>query len=125
MNEWVSFWVNEVASNESISAPPARADNSPVIFIFDTLKFSRFGTREEYAEEIAKDLYSLESQEGAPRLFSDVLRHWGLMPQAPVDEQFMDERPSENKPLKDLGPKPPAKDGEGFLSRLFGTKRRI
>lgn len=96
---------------------PCHKSEPPVIH-------TRTWTREEYAEEIAEDLYWVESQEGAPRLFSVVLRHWGLMPQAPVDEQFMDERPSENKPLKDLGPKPPVKDGEGFLSRLFGTKQR-
>ena len=78
---------------------------------------------EDYAKEIAADLYWVEAQEDAPSLFSDVLRTWGLMPQAPVDKQFISDKPSENKRLQDLGPASSLKDGEGFLSRLFGGRR--
>lgn len=78
---------------------------------------------EDYAKEIAADLYWVEAQEDAPSLFSDVLRTWGLMPQAPVDKQFIGDKPSENKRLQDLGPASSVKDGKGFLSRLFGGKR--
>jgi len=75
---------------------------------------------EEYAKEIAADLYWIESKEDAPSLFSEVLRTWGLMPQAPVDKQFISGKASDNKRLKDLTPASSAKDGKGFLSRLFG-----
>ena len=78
---------------------------------------------EDYAKEIAADLYWIEAQEDAPSLFSDVLRTWGLMPQAPVDKQFIGDKPSENKRLQDLGPASSVKDSKGFLSRLFGGKR--
>jgi hypothetical protein len=80
--------------------------------------------REEYAREIAADLYWVESKEDAPSLFSDVLRSWGLMPGAAIDKQFISGKPSENKRLRDLSPDSPAKDGKGFLSRLFGAKKR-
>jgi len=44
---------------------------------------------DEYAKIIADDLYEIESLETAPKLFSDVLRHWGLMPNAPLMEQYI------------------------------------
>jgi hypothetical protein len=80
--------------------------------------------RDEYAEEIAADLYWVESKEDAPSLFSDVLRTWGLMPGAAVDKQFITDKPSENKRLRDLSPDSPEKGGKGFLSRLFGAHGR-
>jgi hypothetical protein len=83
----------------------------------------RTWSREEYAEFIAPDLYWLESQEDSPSLFSDVLRHWGLMPRASVDKQFIGDSPALNKRLRDLSETEPAKDGGGFLSRLFGKRR--
>ncbi len=33
---------------------------------------------DEYAEFLAPDLYAIEAVESAPRLFSDVLRKWGV-----------------------------------------------
>ena len=78
--------------------------------------------KEDYAREIAKDLYWVESQEDAPSLFSDVLRIWGLMLQAPVEKQFMSNRASENRRLENLGSSPGPSDGKGFLARLFGGK---
>jgi hypothetical protein len=87
------------------------------------IELIRTWSKEDYAQEIAKDLYWLESQEDAPSLFSDVLRNWGLMPNAPVDKQFFHNKPLENLHLKDLGPVQATTDGNGFLSRLFGRKR--
>ena len=84
---------------------------------------TRTWSLEDYAKEIAEDLYWIESQEEAPSLFSDVLRTWGLMPQAPVEKQFISDKPSEDKRLQDLGPAPSVKDGKGFLSRLLGGGR--
>ena len=84
----------------------------------------RTWNREDYAKEIAADLYWLESQEDAPSLFSDVLRHWGLMPGAPVDKQFMNDKPSENVRLRDLSADPVAQDSKGFLSKLFGGRKQ-
>jgi len=96
---------------------PCHKSDQPIVRL-------RSWAREEYAKEIAADLYWVESEEEAPSLFSDVLRTWGLMPHAPVDKQFISEKPSAvNKQLQDLGPAPPAKDGEDFLSRLFGGKK--
>ncbi len=83
----------------------------------------RYWSRDEYAREIAADLYWVESKEDAPSLFSDVLRTWGLMPGATVDKQFISDRPSENKRLRDLSPDSPVKDNKGFLSRLFGSRK--
>lgn len=83
----------------------------------------RTWAREDYAKEIAADLYWVESQEDAPSLFSDVLRTWGLLPQAPVDKQYISDKPSENKRLQDLGPASSVNDSKGFLSRLFGGQR--
>ncbi len=80
---------------------------------------------DEYAENLAPDLYSIESAEAAPRLFSDVLRKWGLKPQASLLEQFIPDsgiRQPPNKSLKDLSPNPSESGGGGFLSRLFGRK---
>ena len=46
-------------------------------------------TLSEYADKIAFDLYQLEDIEDKPKLFSDVLRQWGLHPRAPIDDQFI------------------------------------
>lgn len=50
-------------------------------------------TIKEYANILAKDLYELESLERAPRVFSHVLRQWGLKPRAPLNEQFIPRNP--------------------------------
>jgi len=46
-------------------------------------------TRQEYSKLIANRLYHLEEIEEAPKIFSDVLRAWGLEPRAPLMEQFI------------------------------------
>jgi hypothetical protein len=79
----------------------------------------------EYAEILAPELYAIEAAESAPRLFSDVLRKWGLKPQADLLEQFIpDSRMSSlpEKPLRDLSPEPAASKGKDFLSKFFGRK---
>ena len=80
---------------------------------------------DEYAEILAPDFYAIEAAESAPRLFSDVLRKWGLKPQADLLEQFIPDsrmRQLPDKPLRDLSSKPGSSSGGGFLSRLFGRK---
>lgn len=83
---------------------------------------------EEYAELIAKDLYLIEQVEEAPRLFSDVLRKWGLKPRAELVDQFIPDnrmRQFPDKPLRDLssdGSKPTDLSRGGFLARLLGRK---
>ena len=79
---------------------------------------------EEYAELLAPELYALEAAEAAPRLFSDVLREWGLSPRAPLVDQFLPEagRDSDTfRPLRD----PEAKNGlvaqkKTFIGKIFG-----
>jgi hypothetical protein len=63
-------------------------------------------TIDEYAETIAKDLYELEAIETAPKLFSDVLRAWGLMPHAKLTEQYIPDsgHHENNKKLRELAP---------------------
>lgn len=63
-------------------------------------------TIDEYAEKIAKDLYELEAIETAPKLFSDVLRAWGLMPHAKLTDQYItdSEHHDNNKKLRELTP---------------------
>ena len=56
----------------------------------------------EYAELIAPRLYALEAAEKAPRLFSDVLRAWGLEPSAPLAEQCIPDRDPSGRPTVPL-----------------------
>jgi hypothetical protein len=88
------------------------------------ITIEREWTIEQYAELLAPDLYRLESMETAPRIFSNVLRNWGLLPQALITEQFIppaNSRKQPDKPLRDLSPRSKAKPPRGFLSRLFGS----
>lgn len=81
---------------------------------------------DEYAEFLAPDLYAIEAAESAPRLFSDVLRKWGLKPQAGLLEQFIPDgrmRQFPDKSLRDLSPTSGPPSEGGFLSRLFGRKK--
>ena len=81
---------------------------------------------DDYAEILAPDLYAIEAAESAPRLFSDVLRMWGLKPQADLIEQFIPNscmRQPPEKPLRDLSAKSGASSAEGFLSGLLGRKK--
>jgi hypothetical protein len=114
-----------IALNQTAAKQISEGDrNYPCHKSYEPILNMRTWNLEDYAKEIAADLYWVEAQEDAPSLFSDVLRTWGLMPHAPVDKQFISEKPSAvNKRLQDLGPAPPAKDGKDFLSRLFGGKK--
>ena len=80
---------------------------------------------DEYAEMLAPELYAVEAAEAAPRLFSDVLRKWGLKPQADLIEQFINDngsRQPENKKLRDLSPTNALRKSSNFLSGLFGRR---
>jgi hypothetical protein len=80
---------------------------------------------DEYAELLAPELYAIEAAETAPRLFSDVLRKWGLKPQADLIEQFINDngsRQPENKKLRDLSPTNALRKSSDFLSGLFGRR---
>jgi hypothetical protein len=78
---------------------------------------------DEYAEVLAPEFYAIEAAEAAPRLFSDVLRTWGLKPRAPVMDQFLPEPRGDSEPLRTL------RDPEGnnaleshkksFIERFF------
>ena len=80
---------------------------------------------DEYAEMLAPELYAIEAAEAAPRLFSDVLRKWGLKPEADLVEQFIHDsgsrQPAEKK-LRDLSPKRASSGASDFLSRIFGRR---
>jgi hypothetical protein len=86
-------------------------------------------TLDEYAEVLAKDLYELEEKESPPRVFSEVLRSWGLEPQAPIVEQYIAPARSQvdDKPLRNLSGRrtegsADADSAKGFFRRLFGNK---
>lgn len=71
----------------------------------------RTWTLDEYAEFIAPDLYELEAAEEAPKLFSSVLRDWGLMPASSLTEQYIPEGSSDGGSLvrlRDLAPRIPS-----------------
>jgi hypothetical protein len=45
--------------------------------------------RSQYARNMAERLYSYETAEAAPKVFSAVLRAWGLEPRAGLMDQFI------------------------------------
>lgn len=53
------------------------------------LRRTRFWTQEEYAGFLAPRLYRLEAEERPPKLFSAVLRRWGLEPKAKLKDQVV------------------------------------
>lgn len=80
---------------------------------------------DEYAEMLAPELYVIEAAEASPKLFSDVLRKWGLKPQADLIEQFINDngsRQAGNKKLRDLSPANTQRKSSDFLSRLIGRR---
>jgi hypothetical protein len=84
-------------------------------------------TLEEYAEVLAPDLYALEAAEESPRIFSHVLRLWGLQPRSPLDEQYIPDPSELDEPfrkLRDPGNKVASttEGAQGFLGRLFKRK---
>jgi hypothetical protein len=60
---------------------PSYKHESPIVVI------ARWSI-EEYAAKIAPRLYALEAAEAEPRLFSTVLRVWGLIPRFPEDPKL-------------------------------------
>jgi hypothetical protein len=62
----------------------------------------QFWTIEEYASLISTDLYAIEAIEARPRLFSDVLRKWGLEPRAPLIDQFLPEPGHDSEAFRSL-----------------------
>jgi hypothetical protein len=56
-----------------------------------TVVILRTWDRSQYAQEIAPRLYHLEDTEAAPKVFSAVLRAWGLEPRADLMDQFIPE----------------------------------
>jgi hypothetical protein len=61
----------------------------PAYGIRDTVVVINSWDRASYADEIAHRLYQLESAEPAPKVFSAVLRAWGLQPRADLIDQFI------------------------------------
>jgi hypothetical protein len=92
------------------------------------IKDYQFWTIEEYARLISTDLYAIESIEARPRLFSDVLRKWGLEPRAPLIDQFLPEpgRDSETfRLLSDPAAKPGLEDRKkSFIEKIFGKPKK-
>jgi hypothetical protein len=114
-----------VLEHDTVGRVSAGKRNFPCHKTKQAITIEREWSIDEYAEILAPDLYAIEAAEAAPRLFSDVLRKWGLKPQADILEQFIPDsrmRQLPDKPLRDLSPKPDASSGGGFLSRLFGRK---
>ena len=77
---------------------------------------------EKYAEKIANELYELEALEAAPKLFSDVIRSWGLMPHAKLMDQYI---PNDNethlasRKLCELEPNTETANNENFIDRYL------
>ena len=79
---------------------------------------------DEYAEMLAPELYAIEAAEAAPKLFSDVLRKWGLKPRAPVINQFLP-APGRNseafRSLRDPEAKPDLEiRKKSLIEKIFG-----
>jgi hypothetical protein len=51
-------------------------------------------SRSDYADLLAQDFYDLERLESTPKIFSHVLRSWGLRPRAPLEQQFIPDHES-------------------------------
>jgi hypothetical protein len=79
---------------------------------------------DEYAEMLAPELYAIEASEAAPRLFSDVLRKWGLKPRAPVMDQFLPEPGRESETFRSLRDPEANLDHKNrkksFIEKIFG-----
>lgn len=114
-----------VLEHDSVGRVSAGKRNFPCHKTQQAITIEREWSIDEYAEILAPDFYAIEAAESAPRLFSDVLRKWGLKPQADLLEQFIPDghmRQPPDKPLRDMSSKSGASTGGGFLSRLFGRK---
>jgi len=77
---------------------------------------------EKYAEKIANELYELEALEAAPKLFSDVLRSWGLMPHAKLMDQYIpngNETHLASRKLRELEPNTENANNKNFIDRYF------
>jgi len=61
----------------------------PAYGVKDTVVVIQSWDRAAYAKEIADRLYRLEAAEAAPKVFSAVLRAWGLQPRADLIDQFI------------------------------------
>ena len=88
----------------------------------------QFWTIEEYARLISTDLYAIEAIEARPRLFSDVLRKWGLEPRAPLIDQFLPEPGRDSETFRSLSD-PAAKRGlenrkKSFIEKIFGNPKK-
>jgi hypothetical protein len=63
----------------------------PAYGVKDTVVEIQSWDRPTYAREVADRLYRLEAAEAAPKVFSAVLRAWGLQPRADLIDQFIPE----------------------------------
>ena len=63
----------------------------PAYGVKDTVVVIQSWDRASYANEIADRLYRLEATEDVPKVFSAVLRAWGLQPRADLMDQFIPE----------------------------------
>ena len=63
----------------------------PTYDVKDTVVALKSRDRVIYAKEMADRLYRLEAAEAAPKVFSAVLRAWGLEPRADLMDQFIPE----------------------------------
>jgi hypothetical protein len=117
-----------VLKHDTVGAVSSGKRNFPSHKSPSAITIKQEWTLEEYAELLAPELYALEAAEAAPRLFSDVLREWGLSPRAPLVDQFLPEagRDSETfRPLRD----PEAKNGledqkKSFIENIYGKPKK-
>lgn len=65
----------------------------PASSVAQTLVSHRTWGQEAYAREISAQLYRIEDLESPPKLFSDVIRAWGLPPKADLLDQFIPDPP--------------------------------
>jgi hypothetical protein len=65
----------------------------PASAVEQTVVLSQIWGQQAYAREIAARLYRIEELESPPKLFSDVIRAWGLPPKADLIDQFIPDPP--------------------------------
>jgi hypothetical protein len=113
-----------VLENDIVGRVSAGKRNFPCQKNLSAINIEQEWSLDEYAELLAPELYAIEAAEAAPRLFSDVLRKWGLQPRAAVMDQFLPEpgRDSETlRSLRDPKAKPDLKNNKKtFIEKIFG-----
>jgi hypothetical protein len=114
-----------VPSREGVQRVFAGKRNFPCHLAEEPITVEQTWSLDEYAECLAPDLYALEAAEASPKVFSEVLRSWGLEPGAVLLDQFIPSegvRGSLDKALRDLNPSKMGIKPQSLVSRIFGKR---